>query len=928
MRIRTIALCTASFTTLAFAAPAAAQQQTPVDPTVEAQTNPAEDAGSPQTDDAVAEDGEAIVVTGLRRSLSSARNIKRNSEQQVDAIVAEDIGKLPDIAVSETAARIPGLQVIRRAGEADTVLVRGLPDFATTYNGREIFTAETRVVALQDFPSANIAALEVFKTSTAELVEAGLAGEVNVRSRRPFDFSGLEIAGSAWALYTKQAGKWAPNVNLLASNRWALKDGGEFGLLLNYSRTELTYLDSEPSNTDFIAPGAGGTRFPDIQRLYYRSGNRVRPSINGALQWKITPDVQIYLEGLWQGFRNEVSDRLWEQPLYGGTLSNVQVRPGTDLISSGTVTNPGGNIFSFQGGTYNTTDTYQFAGGGSIDLGRLKLSTDIARTKSTFRGSTESLDLVFRPNGTFVVDFNNEVPEFSYPVLTGRADRSRYIFQGLYEESQKSSGDDWQLRLDADYESGISFLPRFQAGVRYTDRNAFRRFGSRYAFLLPLNIGIGSVPVEYEFNRAGFRGTNVQNGFGSWLTPTYDSIRDNLEELRQFVINRCPSILPTDPGNGCQNFTLGTVAANPRSIYNADEKTLAGYVQAHYAIGDSIDGVIGLRAVRTESNVAGTSNVAGVFRPVDVGNKYTDWLPNASLRWRAMDGLQLRLSATQTRTKPTFADLNPSSDVGAPSGQCNAQGQSTTADPFACIRTGGGGNPFLEPFTSNNYDASLEYYFGRTGLIAGAVFRRDLKGFFQNQTIRYIDPNLGALSVTAPVNTNSGRIDGAEVQFSSFFDFGFLPAFLRNFGAQANLTYLDTEVTDPNPIIGDRQITGVSKWTYNLVGMYEGGGFAARVSYNKRGRFLGFIDVRDGANPNSFFGDYYYQYGKPAGRLDLSTSYTFNDKVSIFADWTNILGNAYKEYLSSARNGAARSDYIRFQRFEETTFSFGVRARL
>ncbi|NJC04264.1 TonB-dependent receptor [Sphingomonas kaistensis] len=916
MRIRTFALASASFTAMAVATPAAAQQQ-PADPAVE-QTS--------EADDAAAADDDTIVVTGLRRSLQSAVNLKRNSEQQIDAIVAEDIGKLPDIAVSETAARIPGLQVTRRGGEADTVLVRGLPDFATTYNGREIFTAETRVVALQDFPSANIAALEVYKTTTANLVEAGLAGEVNVRSRRPFDFQGLEIAGSAWALYTKQAGKWNPNVNLLVSNRWGFGDGGEIGVLLNYSRTELDYLDSEPSNTDFIAPGPAG-RFPDIQRLFYRSGNRVRPSINGAIQLKVSPDVQFYVEGLWQGFRNKVSDRLWEQPLYGGTLSNVVLRPGTDLLSSGTVTNPGGDIFSFQGATFNKTDTYQFAAGGSADLGRLRLTADVARTRSTFRGSTESVDTVFRPTGPFSVNFNNEVPEFSYGTLPGLDNVANYRFRGLYEEDQKSQGDDWQFRVDGQYETGFGFLPTIEAGARYTTRDAARRFGNRYAFLLPLNIPASALPIDYAFNRPGFRGTDVQ-GFRSFLTPTYNSVRDSLGELRQFIISRCPSILPGDPGNGCASYTLDPVAADPRSRYTASEDSLAGYVQGRFAFGENFDGVLGLRAVRTESEVKGTSRINNVFTPVDVGNKYTDWLPNGSVRWRFLPGAQLRLSATQTRTKPTFADLNPASDTGAPVGQCNAAGQSTTSNPFDCVRRGGGGNPFLQPFKSNNYDASLEYYFGRGGLLAAAVFRRDLKGFFQNQTLRYIDPNLGALELNAPVNTNAAKIDGAEVQFSSFFDWGFVPGFLRNFGAQANLTYLETEITDPNTIIGQRDIYGVSKWTYNLVGMYENAGFSARVSYNKRGKFLGFIDIRDNNNPASFGGDYYYQYGKPSGRLDMSASYTINDRLTVFGDWTNILEKPYREYLSSARNGAARAEYIRFLRYDETTFSVGIRARL
>lgn len=183
---------------------AAAQtaQQSPAEPAqnADAPQSPATTAGS--TDD------NAIVVTGMRRSLQSARNVKRNSDQIVDAIVAADIGKLPDIAVSDTAARIPGVQVTRERGEADRVLVRGLDRtyYTTTYNGREIFTAETRSVALQDFPSGAIAAVEAFKTSTANLIEPGIAGLVNVRSRRPFDFKGFELDGSFWELHPRQAG--------------------------------------------------------------------------------------------------------------------------------------------------------------------------------------------------------------------------------------------------------------------------------------------------------------------------------------------------------------------------------------------------------------------------------------------------------------------------------------------------------------------------------------------------------------------------------------------------------------------------------------------------------------------------------------------------------------------------------------------------
>lgn len=193
---------------------------------------------------------DATVVTGLRQSLTSTRNIKRNAPQVVDSVVAEDIGKFPDIAVSDTVARIPGVQVIRQGGEASRVPIRGLPAFATTYNSREIFTAETPVVALQEFPSAN------------------------------------------------------------------------------------------------------------------------------------------YAEGRYQGFRNNIGDRLLEVPQYGGTSSNLVDRSGSNLLRSGTVTNPGGNLFTFQGATSIKTDTYQGAVGANYESGPLKLTVDVAHTDTTFKGST------------------------------------------------------------------------------------------------------------------------------------------------------------------------------------------------------------------------------------------------------------------------------------------------------------------------------------------------------------------------------------------------------------------------------------------------------------------------------------------------------------------------------------------------------------
>ncbi len=918
MRSKFTVLCSTSVAAIALVASSGAAAQTtdpatPPDPTVEAQEQPADpEAGSAQTDDVVqtatgqdeptAQD-DTIVVTGLRRSLRSAQNLKRNSEQIVDAIVAEDIGKLPDLAVSETAARIPGLQVIRRAGEADSVLVRGLPDFSTTYNGREIFTAETRVVALQDFPSGNIAALEVFKTTTANLVEAGLAGQVNVRGRRPFDFTGTEIAGSAWALRTKQAGKWNPNFNALLSTRWDT-GMGEMGFLLNLSRTELDYLDSEPSNDenlDTVSINGQDVRLPRFQRLFYRSGNRVRPSANAAFQWRASPDLQIYAEGLYQGFRNKIDDRLAALRLTNGLgYSDVQLREGSNVVESGTINGLGEDIFTFQGGTFNKTNTYQFAVGGIYDAGPLKITADLARTFSKFTGSTESVDRVFSNGNTNVVEFDTGTPEFDITNLND--DPSNTRFNGLFEEAQEAKGDDWQARVDAKYGFDGTWLDSIDAGVRYTARDAHRERGDRFGFVGDRGILGSDLPLDFKLFRSGFRGTDVQ-GFTNFLSPTYSSIRDNVEELRGIIIAQNPGCCFGLP------FTLDPPAPDPVQTYDAEEDTLAGYVQANLVFGDTLDAVVGLRAVRTKTEITGTSRVEGALVPVSGDNRYTDWLPNASVRWRFTPELQFRLSATQTRTRPNFAQLNPSASFGAP-------------DPtLGGRRVGGGGNPSLQPFTSDNYDASLEYYFAPTGFASVAAFRRDLDGFIQDQTNDLEDPDLGPIRITQPVNTRKGRINGIEAQVSTFFDFDFVPTFLRNFGAQANYTYIDakTEIGTAIPDEFERaRLLGVSKHTYNLVGMYEGGGFSGRLSYNKRGKFL---DRRDGDG-------LYIEEGRPAGRLDLSTNYTINDNFTVFFDWTNILEKPFKVNSTTERGGQPRTEFVRFLRFEETTYSIGIRARL
>lgn len=892
MRLKTIALCTASLGAFLVSSGVAQAQSTSPDATANEAAPADEDATS-----------DAIVVTGLRRSIKAAQDIKENSNQIVDAIVAEDIGKLPDVTVSDTAARIPGVQVERGGGEANRVLIRGLPDVVTTYNGREIFTAESRFVALQDFPAGGIAALEIYKSSTANLVEGGLAGLINVRSRRPFDFNGLEVAGAIRAQYANQSDTFAPNGNLLVSNRWDVGQG-EFGALINVSYTNLHFLDSSRFNGGFIATArpeqssAGPFRFPDAVGIFQGEGRRERPSVNASVQWKPNPDLQFYIDGLYQGFRNKGSDRRFFVPLFGDArFTNVKL-DGTKAESL-TVANAVAP-FNFQGATNGKTDTYQFAVGTIYDAGPLRISADLARTDSKFTNSIASFDTFLAAAPVFDVNFN--VPkgdggvQFSFPNFDA-TNVANYRFGGFFEGYQIAKGDDYQARVDLQYETGISFIPDIELGVRFSDRDGSFEDGFRFGG--GGGVPLTQIPVDLILSPGGFRGDSVQE-FRRFVTPSRRSIRRAIPELRQIV-----------------GFPAGRAPTNPGSVFDANEKSYTGYGQLRYELeagGLSIGGNVGLRVVKTDFQLTDLNGTGT--------NKFTDYLPNASARIDFGGGLQLRLAATQTRTRPGFGDLRPTR-LDSPN-PCLSLPPAQRPPAESCFQTGSGGNPNLAPVKANNYDASLEYYFSRTGFASAAVFRRDIQGFVNRLNFRTDSAEFGPnrLVLNIPVNAGQGRLQGFEGQVQIFFDYEGLPEFVRGFGVQANVTYLDDEQAIPSApggVAGERfGIPGVSKYTYNLVGLYERGGLTARLAYNYRTKFINFFDI--GAN-----GRITGEFTRGISRLDFSTSYLLSENVTLTFDASNILGKPFRNFRSFNDAG---DTFPRDVRFEEKIYAVGARFRL
>jgi iron complex outermembrane receptor protein len=905
--------CSASLVSLLAVSPAFAQQ--------------ADDKPARPVDDSTVEE---VVVTGFRAALGSAQEVKRNSDAMVDAIVSEDIGKLPDNNASEALSRVVGVQVTRYNDEAGTVLVRGLPDVATTFNGREFFSTNDRSLHMQDFPAGVIAGIEVYKSGTSDLIEPGLGGLINLRSRRPFDVKDTEIAGEVRGSYNTQSKAYDPSANLVVTKRWDTAIG-EIGALANVSFVRMTYRNADryadsaiitpmawnPSNpVKVTTPGVGMFNFPANAGNFYEKGVRDRPAVNGTLQWRPNDKLELYAEGLWQAYRGDVTTDAFnvnfERPDLAGvspTLSNVVLVEGEPLKAA-SFTKTGGYVPEFwRKAQEDKTNTYQGALGFKWKGDRAVVSGDFAYTSSKYQSNQVNIDAQLASAPTINVQFDVDGTAVFNLGDYDIANPANYVWRGLYQRDYVEKGDGVQGRLDLDWDTHSSWLPTIKVGVRASDRNASSQNNDRYAYTAPLNIPLASLPTgALEMISNGFGDDGQQ--FRQWLMPTWDAMRDNDEALRQRAFDL----------TGQANYATAEIPNNPLGGFTAKEATYAAYAQGKYQFdlgAYPVDGTLGVRVVNTDGQYSGFSNVTGTngaaqIVPQSVSQNYVDVLPSIQSRIRFTPEFQLRLAVNKTRTRPSFGQLNPSLNI-----TLNSTGLDGSAPHYTA--TGSGGNPDLKPLTSINYDASFEYYFAKSSSASVALFYHDLDGFISYYTRDVTDPTYGLIQLSRPENAGKGRVMGAEANFQTFFTF--LPGWWSGFGVQTNLTYLDGTYALPQTL-GESarqvKIPGVSKWAYNLTGFYEKGPFAARLSYNHRSEYV------DNYNRNTNEELYAGQLTRAVNRLDLSTSYEISKGFTLVGNVSNILGTPFKTY----RNYNETQSFGRDLRVEGRYISLGLRFKM
>lgn len=849
---------------------------------------------------------DTIVVTGVRASLQSAQNIKRNSPQIVDSIVAEDIGKLPDRNIAESLQRISGIQVQRTYGEGSSVQIRGLTQVRTELNGRDIFTASAAgegtspagTFSLEDMPSELLAGIDVYKNPSSDLIEDQLSGTINLRTRKPFDFNGFKIAASVGNTYYDLVKKSKPSASLLVSDRWDTGIG-EIGVLVSasYQRTAFRQdtISTEPFNTLDTSLKADGTpnnpadyaaastlgRLDQTTTLAHGTGigevygDRRRFGLDASVQWKPTDTLELTGEV----FRNDYKFRFDDYSYFAEPAgAQMSPEPGAPFTFA-----PNGDVIS---GTYNnialaantsletrhsrTTDYSLNAKWKPTD--RLTITADGQYVDAKTQDVRSIIGLNGVGDGTLVQDISGSTPAFSITTPEGTTNLASYNAGFYLDDLNHARAKDKAVRLDAEYKfDGI--LQSVKAGFRYADRsNVFSDTGYRY-------VGLATAPTNTEV-------VDLSDFFHGDASIPSEGLFFSRDTTLSYSATLASLGIPS------------AAAYLPSGTSTQSQKTYAGYVAAFFKVDQlpvPIDGNVGVRFVRTQQAVTGYYQQTNLITApdgsqttgdttsslTDFSNSYNSWLPSLNLRAHLTDKLQLRFAASKNISRPSLSQLNPALTITEP-GKAQINQEHDTS----------GGNPYLKPMKSTNLDVSAEWYFSRTGSLTAAGFYKDIKNYIQtgisSRDVTFDDGVTATYNVTSYSNAADAKVKGFELSYQQFFDF--LPGALKGLGLQANFTYVDSKAPSPatEGPVHDVSLEGLSKYNYNIIGIYERGKISARVAYNWRSQFLVTTSGNGSGNLPVF--------EKPFGQMDASITFNVTPHFALTLNGVNLLNTMTSTY--------------------------------
>ncbi|WP_343614866.1 TonB-dependent receptor [Novosphingobium sp.] len=823
---------------------------------------------------------QEIIVTGIRRSLGQARDIKRNAAQFVDAIVADDIGKLPDRNVAESLARVSGIQVDRGIGEGTSISVRGLRQNVYLFNGREIVDSTGRggtgldqlgsstygILAL--VPSELISRLEVTKLAGADEIAGGLGGVINISTRKPLDGPN-QAALRGGASYDDLTKKPSYEMFGLVSRKFA---DDTLGVLLSasYGRRRLSQqgLDTFAGYTRFTdSAGASHFGLSDV-RPEEIAETRTKFGLDGVVQWKPSSDVEVTLDSFYSKL---ISDRkrywLSFNPLVG--LSNATYSADNVLLSGRAL----GPVLTNTEYAKTKADTWSSALHGKFNVvDGIQSSAELSFNRSSSSYRQNYLRLQPRSGINPTVDFDLTKGDLGAYKISGvdLTDPSQLNFTILFDNLYRARTTATAARNDWDFKLGRGILDTLHVGARFQHLDNLtnpaladiRPTGGIAATQLGNYLQLRSNP---DFASGDFAGLPR-----SYLTAT-DAITGGCGSWSAF-----PAV---SQSAACLNPTNTTTAL--AGTYRIKENFYEGYGKLDFAVESVLDitGNIGVRYVHRELTSIGNLIASdGTATPTTFRRNDDEWLPSATAKAKLADGLLLRLGAAKVVAFPNTVDLNNGLTLFNTAVFSN--GVQITPG------TGNGGAPNLKPYKANQLDASMEYYFGKQALVSVGLFYKDVSTFIVSQQSAETYGGVNYL-INRRVNGDGAKVKGVEALVQ--LPFYFLPRPFDGFGVMATYSFIDSSTPIRDVVGRVLAFPGLSKNNVNVVGYYEKGPVSLCVAYNWRDDYL----VSLSAAGTGIYNDAY---------TDLSTTFRYDitKSLSVNLEANNILNEHQRTFDGTA----------------------------
>ncbi len=860
---------------VALAVPAAAQTADQGDAVPDADTQTADEG-----------DTTAIVVTGIRGSISRALEIKRTSLNVVDSITTEDLGKLPDQNVAESLQRIPGVTIERNRGDGQFISVRGLgPDFnAVTVNGRTIATDNIgRAFSFDVLPSELIAGADVYKSPTAAINGASIGATVNVKTIRPLDQSEtVRAAATARGEYSELRDKISPELSALVSLR---NDEGTFGVALAASYVNRRSRDDEfqigaghvkrSSTPGGYFAGRTGPNVPEFENIdmpsnlspFFVLSDKERLGLAGTVQVKPTGNLTLTLDGLYSYLDQLDNYTGLAYDFSGGTLVD-QVIDGDSAVYQRI---EGGFVDEIVQRTPRKAETTMVGFNADWDNGPFELAFDASYSRARHDGRTGNFFTTIRRTGmTMEWDRRSGYPiydyDFSSPDYPNAPTDLEHIGAHYFIDGGNIRTDQTlEFRLDGNYEVADGFTI-YAGGARQSrdkDQDAWAQsFGGQCAFCggttyypLPSDIFYAT---DLDFFSKYKDGNIVRNWVGYDPFDLIHLLEDYRTADGRSLYER-PSYSPSRSSLVTEDVWLGYVMADWKTAIGGMPLAINAGLRVEdtkFTSSGAAQTIISARPNGLGQNIIEVSPVV----PISFSGHYTDWLPSVNVRLNLTDKLIFRAAASKVMTRPTLDDLSPAQSI-----QTNPGNET--------IRRG---NPNLLPFRAKQVEAGLEWYFDELGLLSATAFYKDIESFVSLQTTpQQVDQV--TFQVTQPTNGEGATVKGFEIGYRQVFDF--LPAPFDGFGAEASYTYVKSNAHYANEVTGvSYGLEGLSPNSYTLVGFYEKGPLQARAAYTWRDRFL---QVANGRNGDPEYFDAY-------GQLDASISYAITDHITLMVDALNL----------------------------------------